>query len=420
MQETKLRRLVKLTVVTLAPAALALGADFLMPDWMKALPEGTHFTATASAMAADSSYVVALPTPNVATRYQDQWRKAGVTFTATFNGIGTTLSALSSNTFCVVRIVESDGSTRVNATCAPAKEASRPQAPIGTVLTGAFPVRPLDELKAAPTPYPAALVRSGGLADAKSDLSAIQSEILAAQKEDLKFSGGLVKALSSSTVASLRQTEAMLQQKIVSFESGAPTVRLTPPDAQKLIDVEGEIASTRLKIDQQELEVSRHGGGLIQAMSLATLETMRQTVAMLEQRRTTLKYALPQTVPDGGISRRAALSSATPAQSVPPDDGRASAAACLKIQTVDSSVLSTNNVFTELAWKVDIANSCTTPFSVRTTFKIFDQDDFELDSTSQDVYVASNGIGNARGRMLVSPPEKARRMRKQRASLSLR
>ena len=96
------------------------------------------------------------------------------------------------------------------------------------------------------------------------------------------------------------------------------------------------------------------------------------------------------------------------------------AADCLKIQTFDSSVLSTNDVFTELAWKVDFVNSCAMPFSVRTTFKIYDKDDFELDSASENIYVAANGLGNARGRMLVSPPEKARRMTKQGASLSSR
>jgi hypothetical protein len=77
-------------------------------------------------------------------------------------------------------------------------------------------------------------------------------------------------------------------------------------------------------------------------------------------------------------------------------------------------------VFTELAWKVDVFNSCTEAFSVRVTFTIYDKDEFELESDFEDVYVPAGGTGKARGKMLVSPPEKARRMARQGASLSLR
>lgn len=77
-------------------------------------------------------------------------------------------------------------------------------------------------------------------------------------------------------------------------------------------------------------------------------------------------------------------------------------------------------MFTELAWKVDVSNSCTEAFSVRVTFTIYDKDEFELDSESEDVYVSAGGTGKARGKMLVNPPEKARRMARQGVSLSLR
>jgi hypothetical protein len=78
----------------------------------------------------------------------------------------------------------------------------------------------------------------------------------------------------------------------------------------------------------------------------------------------------------------------------------------VKIQTFDSSVLSTNSVYTEVAWKVDVANLCPMPLTIHTKFRIFGKDEFELDSASQAIYVAGNGVGNARGRMLVSPPER--------------
>ena len=83
-------------------------------------------------------------------------------------------------------------------------------------------------------------------------------------------------------------------------------------------------------------------------------------------------------------------------------------------------MLSSNDVFTELAWKADVTNSCSQPFSVRVNFTIYDKDEFELDSDSEDVLVPPSGVGKARGKMLVSPPEKARRMARQGVSLSAR
>jgi hypothetical protein len=206
----------------------------------------------------------------------------------------------------------------------------------------------------------------------------------------------------------------MLEQKLSSFKAGAPAFRMSAPDSVKLADVESEIASTRSKISQQEVEVSKYSGGLTLAMSLTTLETMRQTLGLLEQRRVSLKYGMLQPgAPVANAGGKETLPIAAPASGP-------TVAGCLKIQTVDSSVLSTNTVYTELAWKIDVTNSCATPFGVRAVFKIFDKDDFELDSASQDIFVAANGIENVRGRMLVSPPEKAARMTRQGATVSSR
>jgi hypothetical protein len=110
---------------------------------------------------------------------------------------------------------------------------------------------------------------------------------------------------------------------------------------------------------------------------------------------------------------RAAAAPSTPAVAAKPNN-------CLKIDTFDSSVLSSNDIFTELAWKIDVVNSCGEALPIRVTFTISDKDEFELDSDHQDIVAPANGTGNARGKMLVSPPEKARRMAKQGASVRSR
>lgn len=147
-------------------------------------------------------------------------------------------------------------------------------------------------------------VRAEDLAELKSDIAIVQSEVQASQTEDARYSGGLVKTLIAARIAILRQTEAMLQQKLLSLKLGTQVrynvdgkaFNLPATAKEMLAGVAGELAGTEEKIRQQEAEVARFSGGLAQAMSLATLETMRQTQAMLEQKRVSLKYALPQYV----------------------------------------------------------------------------------------------------------------------------
>ena len=145
-------------------------------------------------------------------------------------------------------------------------------------------------------------INAEDLADVKSDLAALRTEIQAARTEDARYSGRLVKALIASRIATLCQTEAMLRQRLLSFKDGVQVkysidgkaFRLPASAEQTLADVEREISTNEQRIQQQEAEVARFSGGLAQAMAMAALETMRQTHAMLEQKRVSLKYGLPQ------------------------------------------------------------------------------------------------------------------------------
>jgi hypothetical protein len=140
---------------------------------------------------------------------------------------------------------------------------------------------------------------------------------------------------------------------------------------------------------------------------------------MLEQQYFIAKYGLAMpTMPQAAGSAAPPPANAGRKATAGPATTGSRASECLKIETFDSSVLSSNDVFTELSWKADVMNSCSEPFSVRVNFTIYDKDEFELDSDTEDVLVPANGVGKARGKMLVSPPEKARRMARQGVSLS--
>lgn len=55
---------------------------------------------------------------------------------------------------------------------------------------------------------------------------------------------------------------------------------------------------------------------------------------------------------------------------------------------------------------------------MRVVFSLYDKDEFELDSDSKSLHVPASSTGKARGKMLVSPPEKARRMARHGVNLS--
>lgn len=260
----------------------------------------------------------------------------------------------------------------------------------------------------------------------KQDLGRIRQEIGDATKDDAAYSSGLIKSLIGVRLEVLKTNEALVEQRIHAIEAGTPitlVVNAAKPDPTRAAQLAEEIESQKRKVTGARAEADRYSGGLVQAMAETTVATARNTLAMLEQQYFIAKYGLA--IPPAPTEISAAAESRSKptlsSQTVPVSEGprRKGPKDCLKIETFDSSVLSTNDVFTELAWKVDVSNSCAQAFNVRVTFTIYDKDEFELDSDFEDIYVPAPGTGKARGKMLVSPPEKAQRLARQGASLSM-
>jgi hypothetical protein len=262
------------------------------------------------------------------------------------------------------------------------------------------------------------------VASLKEDLSRVNKQIDEATQEDAKYSGGLIKALIAVRLEILKTNAALVEQRIHALEGGAPenvVANVSKPDQARADELLAEIESQQKKVADARREADRYSGGLVQALSESTAATATNSLAMLEQQYFIAKYGLAMpTMPQsaGGAGSGTAATAQRPSPG--PIAAGSKGPGCLKIETFDASVLSSNDVFTELAWKADVTNSCAEPFSVRVNFTIYDKDEFELDSDNEDIVVSRNGVGKARGKMLVSPPEKARRMARQGVSLSAR
>src|SRR2546422_7491620 len=113
----------------------------------------------------------------------------------------------------------------------------------------------------------------------KKDLEVIAAQIKATEAEDARYSGGLIKALVGARLAILRHTHAMLDQRAKSWMWGVG-LRYTvdgkgflpsPGDTAQAKALDQELAVLRGRLAAQEVEASRYAGGLVQAMTLASV-----------------------------------------------------------------------------------------------------------------------------------------------------
>lgn len=81
---------------------------------------------------------------------------------------------------------------------------------------------------------------------------------------------------------------------------------------------------------------------------------------------------------------------------------------CLEVSDIQFVERDRNSTFTNLNWGVDIENECNEAFDGTVYFNVFDSEGFRLDyGLELGVYIPPNGTGEARDRILLSPPELA-------------
>ena len=244
-----------------------------------------------------------------------------------------------------------------------------------------------------PPPFHLPEVAKPDATSLKAEIAAVQEQIHVAETENAQYSGGLVKSLVVARIAILRQTEAMLQQRSKASTAGISLkytidgIPFVPPASANdlLRSVEQEIADNQAKIARQEAETARYSGGLVQAMSLSTLATMRQTQAMLDQKRLALKYGLPQYLGFYSQADNApATSKSTPRTEVPTPPTEQD----WRIVSVDTRVTESNTVWSKYAWKLTLQNDSDQPHVFRGTIEFQDSDGFIVDTGSaNDMFV---------------------------------
>jgi hypothetical protein len=112
---------ITIVLVILAVAFLALAGRAAepsqIPSWLGAFPGSTEEASTTSPMEVSTSYTARATPLAVSAYYQDEFRRAGIAFQASFDGIGPAIRASAGNAACVVRIREQDSGAHVSARC---------------------------------------------------------------------------------------------------------------------------------------------------------------------------------------------------------------------------------------------------------------------------------------------------------------
>jgi hypothetical protein len=228
-------------------------------------------------------------------------------------------------------------------------------------------------------------IKSEQSKDIEEAIADVEKQIRETEIEDQKYSGGLVKALIGSRLATLKQTHAMLQQRAKAWFFGigmtytidGKVFDLPESAAILLTDVERELEDLQTKVAAAETEASRYGGGLVHAVSLSTTATLKQTQAMLEQKRLALKYGLPQYL---GFANASMPSTAlNPAPASVSNDTPAREARQWRIVEISSKVTESNKSWWRYAWRLTLANDSQKPMIFNATIEFQDADGFVID-----------------------------------------
>lgn len=229
-----------------------------------------------------------------------------------------------------------------------------------------------------------------GGSDLEKDIQAVSLQIDAAEKENVQYSGGLVKSLIILRLQILKNTKVMLEQKKYALKHGIPVkytckgeiYQPTPADQTAIQEIESDIRNQEAKLSEAEVENAKYSGGLVKAMILSQISTIKNTIAMLEQRKLTAKYGIPLFA----FAKEEPATTQIKEESVPevPPVSKTE----VEIIDVDAKVTESNPTWWKYAWRLTIKNSSSSPIVLDATIDFQDKDGFIVDDdTEYNIYV---------------------------------
>ena len=144
-------------------------------------------------------------------------------------------------------------------------------------------------------PYQMSEQDKAKVAELKTELSTINTEIEVLKKEIRPNDTSVVNVLRNCRLETYRLTVALLEQQIAAIETGAKvtiTVPGTQPNPEKVKEIENDIQETKIEIKLAQKESEQYTGGLIKSTIEARKSIEEFTLASLEHQKLHYKYGL--------------------------------------------------------------------------------------------------------------------------------
>lgn len=148
--------------------------------------------------------------------------------------------------------------------------------------------------------------------DLNKDISSVKEEIVTAQNEFDKYSGGLVKALIAVRLETLNNTLAALEQKRTGINRFIHTnytidgkAYVPPQNKLEIIrDIDKDISAQKADLANAENEDQQYVGGLVKVLIKVRITTISNNILALESKKMYLKYDIPNFIGSASEPRR--------------------------------------------------------------------------------------------------------------------
>lgn len=135
--------------------------------------------------------------------------------------------------------------------------------------------------------------------DIENEVAKINDNINKTEEEYKKY-GGVVKSLIGIRLNILKNTKEMLEQKKtginrfikISYTVDGKTYNISEDNAKIIKNIDEQIQTEEKNLNEALKELDR-SGGLVQAINAMKVATMKNTIAILDQKRTLLKFGIP-------------------------------------------------------------------------------------------------------------------------------
>ncbi|WP_429154313.1 hypothetical protein [Aeromonas media] len=133
----------------------------------------------------------------------------------------------------------------------------------------------------------------------KQERDRLGQEIDIVSGEIEQYNGGLIKTIMQVREETLKLSRDIVNQRIQAIETGAKVTVIAPtsqPDPERAQSLQSEIEQAKQQLVEAKAKAAQYSGGLIAAISMSTVATQEQTLALLQQQLLVAKYGLPFTV----------------------------------------------------------------------------------------------------------------------------